>query len=252
MRTTSYNHLALFTSIEGLDAGSEPALREITILRSDRAVPGFVENVTDRASNPFGMSPPCEVQCSTDVPAVFGYGDANADFHVIGDHPGVHGGRTTGVPFTESIAGERLQDVFYETGFLAEPYADAPRTSNLFLDYVHMCCSPAGATPPPESYAELERFFDAELRAINAHILLPVGARATERVVAEYTTQSRKVTWDMDLLHATEVRGRGFLVVPIEDPAEWEEGDRERIVARLSAILASDYRQTKGVATTIG
>ena len=39
-----------------------------------------MENVTDRTSNPFDMRPPCE----RFVP---GYGDANADFHVAGDHP---------------------------------------------------------------------------------------------------------------------------------------------------------------------
>ena len=49
-----------------------------------------MENVTDRTSNPFGMHPPCEQ-------FVPGYGDANAAFHVVGDHPGVHGGVDTGV-----------------------------------------------------------------------------------------------------------------------------------------------------------
>mgnify|MGYP002760407047 CR=1 FL=1 len=49
-----------------------------------------MENVTDRTSNPFGMHPPCEQ-------FVPGYGDANAAFHVVGDHPGAHGGVDTGV-----------------------------------------------------------------------------------------------------------------------------------------------------------
>jgi len=35
--------------------------------------------------------------CESFVP---GYGDANADFHVVGDHPGVHGGVDAGIPFT--------------------------------------------------------------------------------------------------------------------------------------------------------
>ena len=59
-----------------------------------------VRNVTGRQSNPFGLSPSCE----SFVP---GYGDANADFHVVGDHPGVHGGCETGIPFTGSRTGER-------------------------------------------------------------------------------------------------------------------------------------------------
>ena len=211
-----------------------------------------MKNVTDRTSNPFGMSPPCKSACSEGVPAVFGYGDANADFHLIGDYPGVHGGTETGVPFTGSVAGERLQPVLHELGFGALPYADDPEYANLFVSYCHMCCPPGGEPPSTESYADLERFFDAELRAINAHILMPVGERATEQVLREYTTQAHRVDLEMEALHARELRGRGFMVVPIREPADWADGDRETLVEKLESVLASDYRQTKGVATLVG
>ena len=211
-----------------------------------------MKNVTDRTSNPFGMSPPCEVACSEGVPAVMGYGDANADFHLIGDYPEVHGGTETGVPFTGSVAGERLQPVFHELGFGALPYADEPEYANLFASYCHMCCVSGGGPPSTESYADLERFFDAELRAINAHILMPVGARATERVLWEYTTLAHRIDLEMERLHARELRGRGFMVIPIREPSDWTDGDRETLVETLEAVLASDYRQTKGVATLVG
>ncbi len=212
-----------------------------------------MENVTDRTSNPFGMTPPAECPANPDGPdAVFGYGDANADFHVVGDHPGVHGGRETGVPFTGSESGRRLQGALHEVGFAAEPYSDAPEYDDLFASYVHMCVPPAGRTPADADYALLERFFDAELRAVNAHVLLPVGDRATEHVVRTYTTHAHRLDPDAAALHTRELRGRGFLVVPVREPAEWTADGRERFVARLRAILASDYRQTKGVATRIG
>jgi uracil-DNA glycosylase family 4 len=213
-----------------------------------------VENVTDRTSNPFGMRAPCEDPGAADggLGAVYGYGDANADFHLIGHHPGVHGGAETGVPFTRSVAGERLQSVLHELGFAAGAYSDEPRLSNLYASYLYMCVPPEGRDPSPRDYDDLERFFDAELRAINAHVLLPVGERATEHVLAEYTTQARKFDPNMESLHARDIRGRGFLVVPIREPAEWTLGDRERLVSKLQAILDSDYRQTKGVATLIG
>lgn len=105
----------------------------------------------------------------------------------------------------------------------------------------------------------MERYFDAELRAINAHVLVPVGERAVRHVVREYTAQWHKLE---DLcgrprgcsgaLHAREVRGGGFLVLPLMDPGEWDEGDRGEAVEALSGVLASDYRQTKGVATRFG
>lgn len=209
-----------------------------------------MENVTDRTSNPFGMRAPCEDLESAEegLGAVYGYGDANADFHLIGDHPGVHGGRVTGVPFTDSVAGERLQSVVHELGFAAASYSDEPDFSNLFASYICMCVPRAGMEPTDRDYAHLERFFDSELRAINAHILMPVGERATQQVLAEYTVQSHRLNIEMESIHAMDIRGRGFMVVPIRDPSEWTPGDRERLVSKLQAILDSDYRQTKGVA----
>ena len=210
-----------------------------------------MKNVTDRTSNPFGLRPPFDRTPPDERTAVFGYGDANADFHLIGDHPGAHGGKRTGVPFTELEAGLEIQDVFRELEFLSGP-EERPELDNLFCSYVHMCCLPNGHRPTQREYDDLERFFDAELRAINAHILLPVGERPTDHVLREYTTQRRHFDLDMAALHAKEIRGRGFMVVPIRDPSDWEDGDRETLVERLEAILASDYRQTKGVATLVG
>ncbi|ELZ01139.1 hypothetical protein C482_08071 [Natrialba chahannaoensis JCM 10990] len=212
-----------------------------------------VQNVTDRTSNPFGLRPPFDRSGPDERTAVFGYGDANADFHVIGDHPGVHGGKRTGVPFTETANGNAIQDVLRgpRIDFASGP-RDRPVLENCYLSYVHMCSLPDGHQPTVSEYAELERYFDAELRAINAHILLPVGEQATDHVLREYTTQRRRIDLDMADLHATELRGRGFMVVPVRNPTEWDDGDREAILETLRGILASDYRQTKGVATRIG
>lgn len=206
-----------------------------------------VEPISDRLWNPFGMHPPC-----ADGRAVPGYGDPAADFHVIGDHPARHGGETTGVPFTGSVSGTRLQQVLSELGFLKAAYADEPTVENLFLSYLHLCTPETNEEPIEASYARLERFFDAELRAVNAHVLLPVGTRATDRVLSEYTTQFEKVPTRMEDRHAMEIRGRGFLVVPMKSPDAWDEADQTHLHDRLAQLLASDYRQTKGVATLIG
>ena len=197
------------------------------------------------------MRAPFDVSDDGDQPAVYGYGDPNGDFHVIGDHPGIHGGRTTGVPFTETEPGERIQRLLRETGFVEGPETE-PTLENCFLSYVHLCTPPADESPDPAAYDRLERYFDAELRAVNAHILLPVGAVATDRVLREYTTQRSKVTLDMDRLHATEIRGRGFLVVPLAEPTEWSDEQATRAKTTLTSILDRDYRQTKGVATLVG
>lgn len=217
---------------------------EIVMTGTDRG--WTVETVSHRRRNPFGMQPPC----SSGTP-VCGFGDPNADFHLIGDHPGIHGGRETGVPFTRSLAGERLQGLLADVELIDEP-GDQPGGSEVFMSYLYACPVPSGCSPSPAEYADHDRFFDAELRAVNAHILLPVGRRATDRVLEAYTTRLRKEPRRMDARHATEIRGRGFLVVPIKEPICWAGDDPERLRRTLERILASDYRQTKGVATLVG
>jgi uracil-DNA glycosylase len=202
-----------------------------------------VENVTDRTSNPFGMAPPCRHASPDGVAAVFGYGDANADFHVVGDHPGVHGGGATGVPFTDSEAGDRLLAVLEDVGLVArEDPGEGYEARNAFCSYLHACW-PAPDGPSDDDYADLERFFDAELRAIAAHVLVPVGDRAVAHVLQEYTTQAHRLGTDARDLHATEVRGRGFKVLPVADPRSWTDEEETALRERLQRTLASDYAQ---------
>jgi len=207
-----------------------------------------VQNVTDRTRNPFGMRPDCE----SSVP---GYGDANADFHVIGDYPGVHGGADSGVPFTgkpwSSAFFSALADGGLITGFddavadggsmATDESVDPIAAARTFFSYLHMCV--ADGVPDEASYDDMERFFDAELRAIAAHVLLPVGARATAHVLRQYTSRAHKTTVDMDALHAEELLGAGWLVLPIKDPAEWTAGDADRLAAALRELRSTDFRR---------
>ena len=207
-----------------------------------------MENVTTRTSNPFGMRYP--------GPAVPAYGDANADFHVVGDHPSHHGGRETGVPFTDSVAGVRLQRVLHDVGFAADRYAERPALTDCFLSYAHPpvwgADRASGPDPRDADYADAERYLDAELRAVNAHILVLVGDRALEYGLREHSSLLDSLPVDAAALHAEEVRGRGFLLVPVRDPLAWTPADERALRERLTTIRSRDYRQTKGVATTIG
>ncbi|SEN79932.1 Uracil-DNA glycosylase [Halorientalis persicus] len=189
-----------------------------------------MENVTDRLSNPFGMTYPCE----RPVP---GFGDANAHFHVVGDHPGVHGGAASGVPFTDCPAAARLQRALAAGGLLVGT-GTPPEVAGTFLSYLYPCADDA---PTDGDYAAVEPQFDAELRAITAHVLLPVGERATAHVLETYTPHS--VPDDPESLHATESRGGGFLVVPVADPAEWTDGQERQLVESLRELQRTDYRR---------
>jgi uracil-DNA glycosylase len=182
---------------------------------------------------------------------VYGYGDVGADFHVIGDHPARHGGLETGVPFTDSVAGTELQSVLYETDFARTDYRDEPWLENVYLSYYHPCDT-GGADPTDREYDDTERFLDAELRAINAHILLPVGRKPIEYVFYQHTSKYDRLPEDPESLHAQQIIGRGFMVIPVRDPVEWTDADRQAMIDTLLDVLASDYRQTKGIPTLVG
>lgn len=200
-----------------------------------------MEIVSRHRSNPFGMDPPCRHPCTEGVPAVFAYGDPNADFHLIGDHPGVHGGRETGIPFTGTDDAKRLLSTLAAAD-VVQLENGVPIDRRTFMSYLHMCCVPYGETPTPADYAELERFFDAELRAVAAHVLLPVGERAIGHVLRHFTAIAPEAV-DVPSLHAQELAGSGFIVVPIADPAAWSDGDRQALLDTLAAIVDSDYHQ---------
>jgi uracil-DNA glycosylase len=194
-----------------------------------------VETVTDRTRNPFDMSAP-----AGERPAVFGYGDANADLHLVGDHPGVHGGRETGRPFESSP----VLAVLEEAGVVVD--GSAARDGGLFRSYLHVREPPRA--PPDRPAPAFGPVFDAELRAVCAHVLLPVGDRATRHVLRTYG-RAGAVDGDPGAVrardwHASELPGRGFLVVPVRDPDEWRDGDRRALRRRLAAVFDGDYRQT--------
>jgi len=190
------------------------------------------------------MRPPCPCRCGddTDRRAVFGYGDANADFHIIGDHPGVHGGAETGVPFRGTQAGNRLLSILDRAGVVGYDGETDPDPKRCYFSYRYLCCVPEGTTPTAEAYAEFDRFLDAEVRAISAHVLFPVGERTTRHVIEEHTTVGLEAARDMDDLHATEIRGRGFLVVPIADPGEWD-GHAAELLNAIERLRSADYEQ---------
>jgi len=192
-----------------------------------------VRNVTGRQSNPFGFSFPCER-------AVPGFGDANADFHVVGDHPGVHGGADAGFPFTDTPAAERLQEALV-AGDLLRSAGTPPVVEKTYLSYLNPCV--VDGDPDEASYDDVAPIADSEVRAITAHVLLPVGERVT-RYVFDNMTARTPADIDMASLHGTEVVGSGWLVYPIADPRTWSAGDGERLAQALQALRATDYRRT--------
>jgi uracil-DNA glycosylase len=79
---------------------------------------------------------------------------------------------------------------------------------------------------------------------INPEVLVPVGERALRVLVAEHTTLEDPP--DIEAAHATEIRGRGFLLVPMRDPAEHTAAEGRAVLETMSELMEGDHRGTKG------
>jgi hypothetical protein len=65
-------------------------------------------------------------------------------------------------------------------------------------------------------------------------------------LAVEYTTR-RPDSFDIDAEHATTIRGRGFELVPMCDPASMRDEDAAAFTEHMREnVLSRDYRQTKG------
>jgi uracil-DNA glycosylase family 4 len=198
-------------------------------------------------SNPFGMSENCEycpalADCRERI--VHGYGDVGADFLFVGGAPSAAAERA-GIPFVGDAGGERVQSILGRLGLSHSlPGSEEPELSNAYLTNLTRCRHPDRA-PTDAEVANCEPYLNAEIRMINPHVLVPVGERALQEVATEYTTAPAD---DLSVAehHATTVRGRGFALVPMRAPAEQTDADADAFVEHFSALMAGDYRQTKG------
>ncbi|MFB6138861.1 MAG: uracil-DNA glycosylase family protein [Halosimplex sp.] len=199
----------------------------------------------DELSNPFGMDTEC-TNCPELVESrervVHGYGDVGADFVVVGDQPSAAADET-GVPFAgdQSLVWEVLDAVGLVDG---DPGAAEPVPDDVYLTYVTRCRHPDREATDEEVRA-CEGYRSSELRMINPEIIVPVGQRAIEALAFQYTTKSTDEL-DVEELHATTMRGRGFELVPMLDPADQTPERTEAFVEHFADLLGTDYRQTKG------
>ena len=199
----------------------------------------------DEMANPFGMDESC-TNCPALVDSrsrvVHGYGDVGADFVVVGDQPSA-AADGTGVPFAgdQSLVWRILDRVGLVDG---DPGAKEPEPDEVYLTYVTRCRHPdRGATD--EETTACEAYRSSELRMINPEIIIPVGQRAVEALAFQYTTKS-EAELDVDELHATTLRGRGFELLAMVDPTDQTPEQTEAFVERFADLLGTDYRQTKG------
>lgn len=198
--------------------------------------------------NPFGMDEACEncpELCEARSRVVHGYGDVGGEFLVVGTQP-TAAAEANGVPFTGAGAGERVQSIFAELGFVrSAPDTAKPDVQNVFFTNLTRCRHP-DREPTDREVDTCEPFFNAEIRMINPQIIVPVGERPLRELAVEYTTR-RPDSFDIEAEHATTIRGRGFELVPMKTPASMTDDEADAFVEHMREnVLSRDYRQTKG------
>jgi uracil-DNA glycosylase family 4 len=197
--------------------------------------------------NPFSMAEDCR-RCSDLTESreriVHGYGDTAADFLFVGSQPSATA-EDAGVPLVGGDAGRRLQDLLGRLGLNHSlPTATEPELTNAYLTNLTRCRHPDRG-PTDTEVRNCEDYLTAEIRMVNPEIIVPVGQRALTAIATEYTTTD---TAELTLpdYHARSIRGRGFELVPMIDPATQSDAQFQAYLESFEALMSRDYRQTKG------
>jgi uracil-DNA glycosylase family 4 len=184
----------------------------------------------------------CPALCETRTEIVHGYGPVDADFLFVGERPDPEAD-VSGIPFAGSDENS-LFDLLARLDLCSDPDAEEPPLENVFLTLLTRCRHPE-RPPTDEEVRNCEPFLDAEIRSINPEVLVPVGARALEEIATEYTTRPAG-EFDVETHAGERIRGRGFELFPMPDPATADDEALEEFLAAFADLLEDDYRQTKG------
>jgi len=197
--------------------------------------------------NPYGMDEDCRNcpgLCDARERVVHGYGDVGADFVFVAESPSA-ASEAAGVPLVGDEAGERFQHVLGSVGLnYSLPSSTRPELENAYVTYLARCRHPDRAATD-EEVRECEPYLNADVRMINPEVLVPVGQRALTELGEEYTTEPADGL-DVEELHASTVRGRGFELAPMIHPRDQTDEEAEEWVEFFLEFRDTDYRQTKG------
>lgn len=126
------------------------------------------------------------------VPA---FGDANAQFVIVGLAPGMHGANKTGRPFTGDYAGVLLYETLYKYGFATKPVSESAdddlqlincRISNAVK------CLPPDNKPLPAEITTCNQFISAELKLLPpGSIILALGNVAHAAVLKAFASKAK-------------------------------------------------------------
>lgn len=114
-----------------------------------------------------------------------GFGDPNAEVHIVGLAPAAHGANRTGRMFTGDSSGDWLYRALHETGFANQSAStgkdDGLQLKNIFISAVCRCAPPENK-PLPAEIENCSVFLEKEMAALqNVHVILCLGHLAFSR-----------------------------------------------------------------------
>jgi uracil-DNA glycosylase family 4 len=167
---------------------------------------------------------------------VHGYGDPHARVMFVGTAPDSRGANQTGVPWTRSVAGQRMQILLQAVRLrtLSDVSRERPTLVGAYLTYLVRCGSHADSPPTGTEVANCSAYLWREIELINPRIIVSVGALPTRLLCAKLL---HEVPGDVAAIHGhTFIVGERMLVPMIDIDAISRE-EAQTFARVLAALL---------------
>lgn len=202
-------------------------------LQSVAAEPPFA------ASHPFRLAAGC-LKCPQRAyerqQIVHGYGDPAAEVMFVGTAPDYGGANATGVPWTRSAAGQRMQVLLRALRLRTASDIDdeRPRLASAYLTYLVRCATEADLMPTMRDVAHCLTYLWHEIELVNPRIIVAVGALPTRILCAKFL---HTIPGDDHELHGQIFPVGDRLLLPMIDIAHISRAEAHTFARVLAALL---------------
>ncbi len=167
---------------------------------------------------------------------VHGYGDPKAQVMFIGEAPDSLGANQTGVPWTRTVAGQRLQVLLRALRLrtASDPEHERPKLVGSYLTYMVRCATHTDRRPNRTEVANCAAYLWREIALVNPRIIVPVGEIPTRLICSRYL---HTIPGDISSLHAQVFPTEQVLVVPSIDMVTITREEAHVLARVLVALL---------------
>lgn len=140
-------------------------------------MPGVAEMDWPALRNAVSYCRACAL-CESRTQTVFGTGNPDADWMIVGEAPGMHEDRL-GEPFVGK-AGQLLDVMLRAIGLTREP---GPPSRQVFIANTLKCRTPGNRNPLPDELARCEPFLVRQIELVRPRVILAMGRFAVQTLL---------------------------------------------------------------------